>query len=218
MRLSGLFLVTVCALSFFLPQQAFSRGGNDKHSSFSCTAETQEFSQSLQALKQAEQRVRYIVTMLANPRLPWSVRSRLQSQLKAAQKAVEKAKKAVKKAKEKLDKCHGAIGSRCVPGSDPGMCLRCLNGQVVPDNSEDPGMCLSCSGGVAVADNSEYPGACLRCQQGQAVYDNGITCNDGDDCTKGDKCSNGVCKPGSCTCPPSPSGRCYKSCAEQCGW
>lgn len=55
---------------------------------------------------------------------------------------------------------------------DPGICLQCKNGKIIPDNSEDPGTCQKCQGGRAVPDNSEDPGLCQKCEGGSSVPDN----------------------------------------------
>lgn len=111
------------------------------------------------------------------------------------------------------------VGMPCANGSDPGPCLRCLNGRVVPDNQEDPGVCLQCRGGRVVPDNSEYPGACLKCKKGQIVSNKGASCNDGNKCTQNDKCnSSGKCQ-GKCNCYASPSDpACYSKCYKKCGY
>lgn len=58
---------------------------------------------------------------------------------------------------------------------DPGPCLQCENGLIVPDDNDSPNMfCYQCSGGVAVPAN-------------------GSPCNDYDPCTTNDVCSQGRC-------------------------
>ncbi|CAK8722365.1 hypothetical protein GCAAIG_12025 [Candidatus Electronema halotolerans] len=80
----------------------------------------------------------------------------------------------------------GQPGQGGVCDRDPGPCLKCENGFIVPDDGDNPKKrCYQCSGGVAV----------------QA---NGYPCNDYNPSTQNDVCRNGKCK-GTPFTPVSPS-------------
>jgi hypothetical protein len=168
------------ASSLILPQEAFSRGRSD-----SCEEFLKEHQKYQQKLNLGEEGDRKILKKLAE----------LERKLKK------------RGCPPPMPPPDGGGWGIIACQEDPGPCLRCLNGHVVPDNFEDPGMCKKCSGGKAVPDNSDYPGRCYRCEQGNVVYNNGVSCDDGDTCTHGSKCSNGTCKP-IYNCPASPSTPC----------
>ena len=65
-------------------------------------------------------------------------------------------------------------GGECT--SDPGPCLKCENGYIIPDDGDNPKK------------------RCYRCQDGKAVQDNGHPCNDYNPWTENDVCQQGSCK------------------------
>ncbi len=67
-----------------------------------------------------------------------------------------------------------SYGTECT--SDPGPCLKCINGFIVPDDGENPRK------------------RCYQCVGGQAVPANGHPCNDYNPCTTNDRCNQGRCK------------------------
>ena len=74
-------------------------------------------------------------------------------------------------------------GTECT--SDPGPCLKCINGFVVPDNGENPHK------------------RCYQCVAGAPVPANGYPCNDYNPNTTNDRCNQGVCS-GTPITPVSP--------------
>jgi hypothetical protein len=58
------------------------------------------------------------------------------------------------------------------PSGQPGLCLKCENGAIVPNDASDvPGDCRKCVNGEHVVDQSDWPqGVCQRCdEQGKFV-------------------------------------------------